>query len=35
MVDLWSVFNMENQNVVPIAELLVIMKALDVGLNLE
>ena len=33
MVNLWSVFNMEFQNVVPISELRVIMRALDFDLN--
>lgn len=35
MVNLWSVFNMEFQNVVPISELRVIMRALDFDLNPE
>ena len=35
MVNLWSVFNMEFQNVVPMSELRVIMRALDFDLNPE
>lgn len=33
MVNLWSVFNMEHANVVPISELRVIMRALDFDLD--
>ncbi len=35
MVNLWYVFELQNQNVVPISELRVIMRALDFDLNPE